>query len=132
MARLEHRRPCCWRGGQSLRYGCTGDRATPPTDARKTSRQRRPPRDTTAETSSLSSVIDAAWERREALSERTTGEVRDAVTAALDLLDYPDRAARRIGREVLNALGDAKPLVLARLSAKARLPLSGLAGLARL
>jgi segregation and condensation protein B len=40
--------------------------------------------------------------------------------AALDLLDYPDQVARRIGREVLNALGETKPLVLARRSAKAR------------
>jgi segregation and condensation protein B len=40
--------------------------------------------------------------------------------AALDLLDYPDQVARRTGREVLNQLGDTKPLVLARRSAKAR------------
>lgn len=40
--------------------------------------------------------------------------------AALDLLDYPDQVARRTGREVLNALGDTKPLVLARRSARAR------------
>jgi hypothetical protein len=40
--------------------------------------------------------------------------------AALDLLDYPDLVARRIGREVLNSLGHTKPIVLARRSAKAR------------
>ena len=40
--------------------------------------------------------------------------------AALDLLDYPDQVARRIGREVLNSLGETKPLVLARRSARAR------------
>ena len=40
--------------------------------------------------------------------------------AALDLLDYPDQLARRIGREVLSSLGETKPLVLARRSAKAR------------
>jgi segregation and condensation protein B len=40
--------------------------------------------------------------------------------AALDLLDYPDLVARRIGREVLSALPDTKPVVLARRSAKAR------------
>jgi segregation and condensation protein B len=40
--------------------------------------------------------------------------------AALDLLDYPDQLARRLGREVLNALAETKPLVLARRSAKAR------------
>src|SRR2546423_98021 len=32
--------------------------------------------------------------------------------AALDLLDYPDQVARRIGRELLNALGETKPLVV--------------------
>jgi Helix-turn-helix domain len=40
--------------------------------------------------------------------------------AALDLLDYPDQVARRLGREVLSSLGETKPLVLARRSAKAR------------
>jgi hypothetical protein len=40
--------------------------------------------------------------------------------AALDLLDYPDQVARRTGREVLNELGETKPVVLARRSAKAR------------
>jgi segregation and condensation protein B len=40
--------------------------------------------------------------------------------AALDLLDYPEPAARRIGREVLAALAETKPLALARRSAKAR------------
>src|SRR5262249_41502483 len=40
--------------------------------------------------------------------------------AALDLLDYPDQIARHTGREVLSALGETKPIVLARRSAKAR------------
>jgi chromosome segregation and condensation protein ScpB len=40
--------------------------------------------------------------------------------AGLDLLDYPDQVARRTGREVLNDIGETKPLVLARRSAKAR------------
>jgi hypothetical protein len=40
--------------------------------------------------------------------------------AALDLLDYPDQLARRTGREVLNSLGETRPVVLARRSAKAR------------
>ena len=40
--------------------------------------------------------------------------------AALDLLDYPEPVARRVGREVLNELGDARPAVLARRSARAR------------
>jgi segregation and condensation protein B len=45
--------------------------------------------------------------------------------AAVDLLDYPDQVARRTGSEVLDALGETKPLVLARRSAKAR-AMSGL------
>jgi hypothetical protein len=40
--------------------------------------------------------------------------------AALDLLDYPEQGARRIGRDVLSSLANAKPIVLARRSAKAR------------
>jgi segregation and condensation protein B len=40
--------------------------------------------------------------------------------AALDLLDVPDPAARRLGRDVLNQLPDIRPAVLARRSAKAR------------
>jgi len=38
-------------------------------------------------TSSLAPIIDAAWEDRAALSTATTGEVRDAVTETLALLD---------------------------------------------
>jgi segregation and condensation protein B len=40
--------------------------------------------------------------------------------AALDLLDYPEPLARRVAREVLSALPETKPVVLARRSAKAR------------
>jgi 2,3,4,5-tetrahydropyridine-2-carboxylate N-succinyltransferase len=40
-----------------------------------------------ADTASLAAAVDAAWEQRDTISERTTGEVRDAVMAALDLLD---------------------------------------------
>jgi len=40
--------------------------------------------------------------------------------AALDLLDYPDQLARRLGHQVLNQLGETKPLVLTRRSAKPR------------
>ena len=40
--------------------------------------------------------------------------------AALDLLDYADQVARRIGREVLNELVETRPAVLARRSARAR------------
>ncbi len=38
-------------------------------------------------TSELASIIDPAWEARDTLSPATTGEVRDAVEAALDGLD---------------------------------------------
>jgi hypothetical protein len=40
--------------------------------------------------------------------------------APLDPLDYPDRVARRIGREVLSSPAETKPVVLARRSARAR------------
>jgi hypothetical protein len=40
--------------------------------------------------------------------------------APLDPLDYPDRVARRIGREVLSSLAETKLVVLARRSARAR------------
>jgi len=38
-------------------------------------------------TEALARVIDAAWEARDTLSTETTGEVRDAVDAAISLLD---------------------------------------------
>ncbi|AXE62944.1 2,3,4,5-tetrahydropyridine-2,6-carboxylate N-succinyltransferase [Hyphomonas polymorpha PS728] len=38
-------------------------------------------------TDALARVIDAAWEGRDSLSTSTTGEVRDAVDAAISLLD---------------------------------------------
>lgn len=38
-------------------------------------------------TDALARVIDAAWEGRDSLSTATTGEVRDAVDAAISLLD---------------------------------------------
>lgn len=38
-------------------------------------------------TDALARVIDAAWEGRDALSTSTTGDVRDAVEAAISLLD---------------------------------------------
>jgi 2,3,4,5-tetrahydropyridine-2-carboxylate N-succinyltransferase len=42
---------------------------------------------TVADAKSLAATIDAAWERRDEVSERTKGDIRDAVEAALDLLD---------------------------------------------
>jgi len=41
----------------------------------------------TMNTSKLQSIIDAAWEGRDAITTGTTGDVRDAVNTAMDLLD---------------------------------------------
>jgi len=41
----------------------------------------------TAMTAQLQSIIDAAWESREAVSSSTKGEVREAVETALARLD---------------------------------------------
>ena len=38
-------------------------------------------------TKELQGIVDAAWERRDEISTATTGEIRDAVEAALDALD---------------------------------------------
>ena len=38
-------------------------------------------------TEQLQSVIEAAWDKRESISAQTEGETRDAVDAALELLD---------------------------------------------
>ena len=40
-----------------------------------------------ADTAELQSAIDAVWEERQGINPGTTGAVRDAVEAALDLLD---------------------------------------------
>ena len=48
--------------------------------------------------------------------------------AALDLLDYPDSVARRIGRGVLETLKETAPIVLARRSARARAKAGPLTG----
>ena len=40
--------------------------------------------------------------------------------AALDLLDYPDLVARRLGSELLRSAAEAAPVVLARRTARAR------------
>jgi hypothetical protein len=48
--------------------------------------------------------------------------------AALDLLDYPDLVARRIGREVPSVLRDTNPVAPVRRSAKARAMIGPLVG----
>ncbi len=47
--------------------------------------------------SQLETVIDAAWENRDAVSLTTKGEIRDAVTTALNLLD---RGERRVAEKI--------------------------------
>ncbi len=49
---------------------------------------------------SLKTIIDDAFERRDEISPQTTGEVRDAVESALDLLDSGEaRVAQKQGAE---------------------------------
>jgi len=48
--------------------------------------------------------------------------------AALDLLDYRDPAARRLGREVLRSLAETAPTVVARRTARARATAGPLVG----
>ncbi len=51
-------------------------------------------------TAQLAKIIDAAWEARDAVSTKTTGEVRDAVTTAIDMLDSgAARVAEKIGAD---------------------------------
>ena len=42
-------------------------------------------------TGQLEAVIDAAWDARDTVGTATTGDVRDAVNAALSLLDGGER-----------------------------------------
>jgi 2,3,4,5-tetrahydropyridine-2-carboxylate N-succinyltransferase len=50
----------------------------------------------TTDAASIASVIDAAWEKRDAISDTTKGEIRDAVETALGLLD---RGAARVAEK---------------------------------
>ena len=52
------------------------------------------------QTSSLESIIESAWEKRDAVNSGTRGEIRDAVEHALDLLDTgKTRVAEKKGQE---------------------------------
>jgi 2,3,4,5-tetrahydropyridine-2,6-dicarboxylate N-succinyltransferase len=52
------------------------------------------------QTSSLESIIESAWEKRDAVNSGTRGEIRDAVERALDLLDTGKaRVAEKKGQE---------------------------------
>jgi 2,3,4,5-tetrahydropyridine-2-carboxylate N-succinyltransferase len=59
---------------------------------------------TAPDATSLATVIDGAWERRDTISPSTTGEVREAVAAALDLLDRGEArvAEKRAGAWFVN------------------------------
>jgi 2,3,4,5-tetrahydropyridine-2-carboxylate N-succinyltransferase len=52
------------------------------------------------QTSNLESIIETAWEKRDAVNSGTRGEIRDAVEHALDLLDTGKaRVAEKKGQE---------------------------------
>jgi len=47
---------------------------------------------------SLEPIVEAAWQTRDAVNAGTRGEIRDAVEAALELLDKGEaRVAAKIG-----------------------------------
>ncbi|MEC9044113.1 MAG: 2,3,4,5-tetrahydropyridine-2,6-dicarboxylate N-succinyltransferase, partial [Pseudomonadota bacterium] len=47
----------------------------------------------------LESIIDKAWEDRESITSSTTGEIRDAVEAALEAMDSgKERVASPLGK----------------------------------
>jgi segregation and condensation protein B len=76
--------------------------------------------DAAAESSALDAsavllrVVDSAW------PFPANAVIAPQPLAALDLLDYPDQVVRHVGREVLDALTETRPVVLARRSARAR------------
>ena len=49
------------------------------------------------DTASLQTIVEAAWEARDDISSATTGEVRDAVDTALDLMD---KGAARVAEKI--------------------------------
>ena len=75
-------------------------------------------------TEQLSAIIDAAWEARDAVSTATTGEVRDAVEAGLELLDSGRaRVAEKAGGAwTVNQWLKKAVLLSFRLNAMAEIP----------
>ena len=75
-------------------------------------------------TQQLAATIDAAWESRAEISTDTTGEVRDAVEAALDLLDSGRaRVAEKTGGAwTVNQWLKKAVLLSFRLNAMAEIP----------
>jgi 2,3,4,5-tetrahydropyridine-2-carboxylate N-succinyltransferase len=68
--------------------------------------------------SSLQSIIETAWDRRESISPATRGETRDAIETALDLLDKGEArvAAKAGGKWVVNQWLKKAVLLSFRLS----------------
>jgi 2,3,4,5-tetrahydropyridine-2,6-dicarboxylate N-succinyltransferase len=77
---------------------------------------------------SLEPIIEAAWQKRDAVNGGTRGEVRDAVEAALDLLDRGEaRVAAKIGAEwIVNQW--LKKAVLLSFRLNDMIPISGAPG----
>ncbi|MFW6062482.1 MAG: 2,3,4,5-tetrahydropyridine-2,6-dicarboxylate N-succinyltransferase, partial [Planctomycetota bacterium] len=72
----------------------------------------------------LQSVIDAAWEDRASISPSTTGEVRDAVEAALEALDQGELrvAHKRDGAWQVNQWAKKAVLLSFRLNDMTAIP----------
>jgi 2,3,4,5-tetrahydropyridine-2-carboxylate N-succinyltransferase len=77
---------------------------------------------------SLESIVEAAWQKRDAVNAGTRGEIRDAVEAALELLDKGEaRVAAKVGGEwVVNQWLKKAVLLSFRLNDMA--PISGAPG----
>jgi len=75
-------------------------------------------------TQQLAATIDAAWESRAEISTATTGEVRDAVEAALDLLDSGRARVAEPGNEgwTVNQWLKKAVLLSFRLNAMSEIP----------
>ena len=75
-------------------------------------------------TQQLAATIDAAWESRAEISTDTTGEVRDAVEAALDLLDSGRARVAEPGNEgwTVNQWLKKAVLLSFRLNAMSEIP----------
>ncbi|MEX1249704.1 MAG: 2,3,4,5-tetrahydropyridine-2,6-dicarboxylate N-succinyltransferase [Hyphomonas sp.] len=80
-------------------------------------------------TEALARVIDAAWEARDTLSTETTGEVRDAVDAAISLLDSGEaRVATKEDNGSWTVYQWLKKSVLLSFRLNANGPISGTPG----
>jgi 2,3,4,5-tetrahydropyridine-2,6-dicarboxylate N-succinyltransferase len=77
---------------------------------------------------SLESIVEAAWQKRDAVNAGTRGEIRDAVEAALELLDKGEaRVAAKVGGEwIVNQWLKKAVLLSFRLNDMA--PISGAPG----